>query len=71
VWGENNPGSSDGNPESGNCNLELGDYHPKSCNCNPDSGNSNPVLLDVNMVFMILAEFCAPMEDVAVLVLGA
>jgi hypothetical protein len=51
-------------------------------NRNPDSGNSNPskendrqgqkpVLMDVNMVFTILAEFRAPMKDVAELALGA
>jgi hypothetical protein len=27
--------------------------------------------MDINMVFMIPAEFCAPMEDVAELMLGA
>jgi hypothetical protein len=79
--GKDNPGSSDGNPESGNCNQESGNCHPESGNHNPDSGNSNPgkendrqgeepVLMDVNMVFTILAEFHAPMEDVVELALG-
>jgi hypothetical protein len=80
--GEDNMGSGDGNPESGNCNSELGDCHPESGNRNPGSGNSNPskendrqgeepVPMDVNMVFMIPAEFCAPMKDVVELALGA
>jgi hypothetical protein len=80
--GEDNPGSGDGNSESGNCNPELGYYHPELSNRNPDSGNSNldkendrqgeePVLMDFNMVFMILIEFCAPTEDVVELLLGA
>jgi hypothetical protein len=79
--GEDNPGSGDGNPELGNCNPESGNYHPKLGNHNPDSGNSNsgkendrqgeePVPLDVNMVFMILAEFYAPTKDIAELALG-
>jgi hypothetical protein len=66
----------------GNCNPESGNCHPESGHRNLDSGNSNlgkendwqgeePVLLDVNMVFMILAEFHAPTEDVAELALGA
>jgi hypothetical protein len=74
--------SGDGNSESGNCNPEPGNYHPVSCNRNPDLGNSNPgkendrqgeesVLMDVNMVFTIPAEFRAPMKDVAELALGA
>jgi hypothetical protein len=80
--GEDNTGSGDGNSESGNCNPESGDCHPKLGNRNPDSGNSNPskendrqgqkpVLMDVNMVFTIPAEFRAPMKDVAELALGA
>jgi hypothetical protein len=80
--GGNNPGSGDGNQESGNYNPESGDCHPESGNRNLDLGNSNPgmennqqgdepVLMDVNMVFMILAEFHAPTEDVAELALGA
>jgi hypothetical protein len=68
-------------PESGNYNLESGNRNPESGNRNPDSGNSNPgkendrqgeepVLMDVNMVFMIPAEFRAPMEDIVELALG-
>jgi hypothetical protein len=73
--GEDNLGSGDGNPESGNCNPELG-------NCHPDTGNRNPgkendrhgeelVPMDVNMVFMVLAEFRVPTKDVTELALGA
>jgi hypothetical protein len=80
--GEDNPDSGDKNPESGNCNPESGNYHLESSNHNPDLGNSNPgnendrqgqvpVLMDVNMVFTIPAEFCVPMEDVVELTLGA
>jgi hypothetical protein len=80
--GESNPGSGDGNLESGNCNPEWGDCHPELGNRNPDSGNINsskendrqgeePVTMDINMVFTIPAEFCAPMEDIAELALGA
>jgi hypothetical protein len=65
----------DGNPESGN-------WNPESGNCNPDTGNTNPckkngqqgeelVPIDVNMAFMIPVEFCALVEDVIELVLGA
>jgi hypothetical protein len=79
--GEDNPGSGDGNPESGNCNPESGDCHPESGNRNPNLGTSNPgkendwqgeepVPTDINMVFTILVEFCAPMEDIAELALG-
>jgi hypothetical protein len=82
VRGENNPGLGDGNPESGDCNLESGDYHPELGNRNPDSGNNNlgkenewqgeeMILMDINMVFMIPTEFCAPTEDVTELALGA
>jgi hypothetical protein len=80
--GEDNPGSGDGNLESGNCNPDSGNCHPESGNYNPDSGNSNPckendrqgeelVPMDVNMVFTIPVEFCAPTEDVTELALGA
>jgi hypothetical protein len=72
----------DGNPESGNYNLELGNCHPESLNYNPDSGNSSLgkqndrqgeelVPMDVNMVFTILIEFYVPTEDVTKLALGA
>jgi hypothetical protein len=80
--GEDNLGSGDGKPELGNCNLESGNYHPELGNRNLDLGNSNsdkengrqgeePSLMNVNMIFMILAEFCVPMEDIAKLALGA
>jgi hypothetical protein len=80
--GGKNLGLGDGNPESGNCNPESGDYHPDSGNRNPDSGNCNsgkendregeePIPMDINIVFMILAEFLAPTEDVVELALGA
>jgi hypothetical protein len=80
--GEDNPGSGDGNAESGNCNPESGNCHLESGNRDPDSGNSipgkdsdrqgeEPVPMDVNMIFTSLAEFCAPMEDVTELALGA
>jgi hypothetical protein len=80
--GEDNPKSGNGNPESGNCNSESGNCHPESGNHNPESGNSKmgkendrqgevPVLMDVNMVFMIPIEFHADTEDVAELALGA
>jgi hypothetical protein len=60
----------------------LGNCHPESGNRNPDSGNSNPgkendrqgeepVPMDVNMVFMILAEFRVPTEDAVELALGS
>jgi hypothetical protein len=79
--GGNKPGLGDGNPGSGNCNPELGDCHPESGNRNSDSGNSNPgrkndwqgeepVLMDVNMVFMIPVEFRAPMEGITELALS-
>jgi hypothetical protein len=80
--GDPNPGLGSVNPGSGNCNPEMGIYHLKSGNRNPGSGNSNQgkeddpqreelVLMDVNMVFTILAEFRALTEDVAELALGA
>jgi hypothetical protein len=75
--GKDNPGSGDRNPDSSNCNLELGNCHPESGNCNSDLGKDNdrqgeePVLMDANMFFTILAEFHAPMEDIAELTLGA
>jgi hypothetical protein len=80
--GKDNPRSGDRNLGSGNCNPESENCHPESGNCNPDSGNSNPskendrqgdklVPMDVNMVFTIPAEFRAPTEDAAELVLGA
>jgi hypothetical protein len=80
--GEDKPESGDGNPESGICNPESGNCHPELGNHNPNSGNNNPdnendrqgeepVPMDVNMVFTILTEFCAPTKYVVELALGA
>jgi hypothetical protein len=80
--GEDNTESRDGNLESGNCNPESGNYHSELGNHNLDTGNSNLgkendwqgedlVLIDVNMVFTIQAEFHAPTEDITELALGA
>jgi hypothetical protein len=74
-------GSVDGNLKSGNYNPESGNCHPESGNRNPNSGNSNPgkendlqgeelVPMDVSMVFMILIEFRAPMNDIPESALG-
>jgi hypothetical protein len=79
--GEDNLGSGDEIPESGNCNLESGNCHPELGNHNPNSSNNNPgklkdrqreelVPMDVNMVFTIPAEFCAPTEDITELALA-
>jgi hypothetical protein len=76
------PTRGEDNRESGTCNPGSGNYHPELDKRNPDSGKSNPgkendrqweelVPMDINMVFMILAEFCALIEDVAELALGA
>jgi hypothetical protein len=51
----------------GNCNLNSGNSNPGKEN---DRQGEEPVLMDVNMVFTIPAEFCSPMEDIAELVLG-
>jgi hypothetical protein len=80
--GEDNLRSGDENPGSGNCNLESGNCHSEMGNRNPDSGNNNPskendrqgeepIPMDVDMVFTIPAEFCAPTKDVTELALGA
>jgi hypothetical protein len=82
VRGKDKLESNDGNPESGNYNPESGNYHPELGNHNSDSDNSNPgkdndrqgeepVPMDINMVFTILIEFCAPMEGIAEFALGA
>jgi hypothetical protein len=64
----------DYNPELGNCHPESGDRNPDSGNNDPGKENDRqgeePVLMDINVVFMILAEFLAPMEDIAELALG-
>jgi hypothetical protein len=59
--GDPNPRSGSSNPESGNCNLGG----------NEDWREEELTWMDINMVFMIPAEFCAPTEDVAELALGA
>jgi hypothetical protein len=82
VRWEDNPRLGDGNPEFGNCNPKLGICHLESGNHYSDLGNNNlgkvndqqgeeSVPMDINMVFTIPAEFCAPMEDIAELALGA
>jgi hypothetical protein len=72
--GEDNLESGDKNPKSGNCNLESGNRNPDSGNSNPGKKNvrqgEEPVPMDVNMVFMIPAEFWAPTEDIGELALG-
>jgi hypothetical protein len=76
------PTIGEDNSESGNCNPVSGDNHSELGNRNRDSGNTNPgkendrqgeepIPMDVNMVFMIPAEFRAPMEDITELALGA
>jgi hypothetical protein len=80
--GEDKPESGDRNLESCNYILESGNCHPQSGNRNSDSSNSNlgkendrqgeeVVLMDINMVLMIPAEFCAPTEDIVKLALAA
>jgi hypothetical protein len=59
--GDSNPGSGSGNSESGNRNPGGKE----------DRREEEPTRMDVNMVFIIPAEFRVPMEDVAELVLGA
>jgi hypothetical protein len=66
--GEDNPGLGDGNPESGNHNPDSGNSNPGKEN---DRQGEEPILTDVNIVFTILAEFHAPVEDIAELALGA
>jgi hypothetical protein len=58
----------DSNPGSGSGNLESGNRKPGR---KEDRREVEPTRMDVNMVFTILAEFCAPTEDVSELVLGA
>jgi hypothetical protein len=59
----------------GNCHQESGNHNLDSINRNLGKENDwqgeESVLMDVNMVFMIMAEFCGPMDDVTELVLGA
>jgi hypothetical protein len=53
----------------------LGNHNPESSNSNPgkekDRRGEEPVLMDVSMVFGILTEFHAPIEDITELALGA
>jgi hypothetical protein len=66
--GDSNPGWVSGNPESGNHNPDSGNSNPGKEN---DRQGEESVPMDVNMVFTIPTEFCAPMKDVTELVLGA
>jgi hypothetical protein len=61
--------------------LAKGDSNPGSGSGNPESGNHNPdgkegrreeelTRTDINMVFVILTEFCAPTKDITELALG-
>jgi hypothetical protein len=59
--GDSNSGSGNANPESGNHNSGGKE----------DRREEEPTRMDVNMVFMILLEFHAPMEDITELALGA
>jgi hypothetical protein len=59
--GDSIPGSGSGNPELGNHNPGGKEYWQEG----------EPTWMDVNMVFMILAELCALTEDVEELALGA
>jgi hypothetical protein len=47
--------------DKGNSNLDNGEHQQEE----------RPTRMEINMVFTILAEFCAPIEDVAELTLGA
>jgi hypothetical protein len=59
----------------GDPNLELNNSNLGSGNLNPsekeDQLGEEPTRMDISMVFMISAEFCAPMENVVELALGA
>jgi hypothetical protein len=57
----------DSNPGSGSGNLESGNHNPGG---KVDQREEESTQMDVNTVFTILAEFCAPMEDVVELALG-
>jgi hypothetical protein len=58
----------------GDSNSGLGSGNPESGNRNPggkeDRRENEPTRMDVNMVLMIPAEFCAPTENVTELALG-
>jgi hypothetical protein len=47
--------------DKGNSNLDNGEHQQEE----------RPTRMEINMVFTILAEFCAPIEDMAELTLGA
>jgi hypothetical protein len=49
----------DPNPESGNFNLRSGNPNPSE---KEDQLGEEPTQMNVSMVFMILTEFCAPVE---------
>jgi hypothetical protein len=68
--------------DKGGSNPELCNSNSRSGKVNPGLGTGNPgeeedcreeqlTRMDVNMVFTIPVEFCAPVEDVAELMLGA
>jgi hypothetical protein len=68
--------------DKGGSNPELCNSNSRSGKVNPGLGTGNPgeeedcreeqlTRMDVNMVFTIPVEFCAPAEDVAELMLGA
>jgi hypothetical protein len=63
------------NPESGNCHLESGNHIQDSGIINPGKENDQQgedlVLMDVNKVSTILAEFFVTTKDVTELALGA
>jgi hypothetical protein len=56
------------NLEPGNSNLGSGNLNP---NEKEDQLGEEPTQMDISMVFMIPAEFRAPMENVTELALGA
>jgi hypothetical protein len=61
--------------DKGGNNQELGNGNPGSGNGNlgeeEDRREEQPTQMDINMVFMIPAVFCAPIEDVVEFTLGA
>jgi hypothetical protein len=56
------------NLEPGNSNLGLGNLNPSE---KEDRLGEEPTQMDISMVFMIPAEFRAPLENVTELALGA
>jgi hypothetical protein len=67
-------GGCSGEEEQEMASSRGGDPNPESGNSNPsekqDRLGEEPTRVDVRMVFMILAEFCAPMENDMDVVLG-